>query len=956
MAEFKVASAYADFTVKVDEGIDKAKERIRQRARDLDTSARVKLDIDVKDAKANLRKEFQNERFTVKADADTTLARARLEKLTGEGTFKIKPDVDDAGVRRAESKMDSATSKMAARANSQFDAMKFTIFTVGLPAAAAAGSALAIASLAALPIAFGAAIAKLTSSTDAVSARWGAFADGVSSDAKGMAQSLTGQVVTAIDGMGAAWVRLRPAVNQAMNLAAPMLTQVAGAATDLAENAMPGVITAMNKSDVAMQAVRTVSGQVGAGLSDFFANASKGADKGAQGFVIFGGTIQTILSRAGELAANLSNLSGGPLRSLDTIVNQVTGSLVDLTAKGSGAIGFLSGFGTAGSGLATVLRGVSMAVAALPSGVMQLGGSFTATAMLASKFGLDVGAGFQGMGGKIKEATGTTAKFKAGMAGLASGVFSPAVLGVAALSIGLDVLGAAQERSSKYAAEHRDNVRTLTQAIREDNGVLGAHVSQVNMQALETKNAANNLKVFGGSLGDAKLAIDGNANAYDRLNYSARASLDAIGQNANLSDEDRGKLKDLGTEALKTGKSYDQLSDAGGANVRVAGMLQGAWLDQVNAIINGTGAVGEQINAQNNARDAYYQSEMALTGLSKAQIEARDSTIEHTKAAQDAIGGELGYRGAVEATKQALDTYGKTNTNTKATEDQKAQALLGVENAMYRQIQAAGQAAGANANVTSENQRAMVATQAMNAETVRLANTWSGPLPASLQSGIAKMDVSSAKAAGLTVQIDGTGQAVYRLPNGKTIKIESTADQERARVDALNASIQALRDKNIKITTQYFYGTAGAGQSLTGPAVARASGGLIGRLAASSGRAYAAGSAGPVTPMSSGLVGKMLSRSIRDAVPAMLAVGENVTNARETARNYRELVAINNGQRNYERYPDTGQPPDSQAAAWAPEPAARPVVNITINPPADIDTYALARMVSRELELAGKGE
>lgn len=952
MADFKVASAYADFEVRVDEGIDKAKARIKQRAKELDTSARVKLDIDVKDAKANLRKEFKDERFTVKADADTTLARARLEKLTGEGTFKIRPDVDDAGVRRATSRMDSATSKMAERANTQFDMLKFTAFTVGLPAAAALGATLAVGSLAALPVAFGGMIALLTSSTDEVSSKWGALADGVVDDARGMAQQFTGSVVTSIDSMGAAWIRLRPSIQQGMALAAPLMNEAVGAATDLAENAMPGVITAMDKSGVAMDAVRTFAGQTGAGISDFFTNASRGADKGSQGFVIFGGTVQTVLSRAGELSANLGNLSAGPMHSLDTIVNQLTGSLVDLTAQGSGAVGFLGGFGTAGSGLATVLRGVSVAVAALPPGVMQLGGSFAATAMLANKFGVDVGAGFDGVGKKVKDATGATGKFKAGFVGLAEGALNPAMLGVAALSIGLDVLGAAQERSSQYAAQHRDNVRSLTQAIREDNGVLGEHVAKVNLTALETKNAAANLSAFGSNLGDAKLAIEGNTNAYDRLNYSARAQLEIIGQHANLSDEDRGKLKDLGTEALKTGKSYDQLSDAGGANVRIAGMLQGAWSDQINAIVNGTGAVGEQINTQKQAMDAYLQSEHALTGLSEAQIRARDSTIEHTKATQDAIGGELGYRGAVEATKTALDTYNKTGKDGKATEDQKAQALLGVENAMYRQVQAAGQAAAANSNVTSENERAMVAAAAMNRETVSLANTWVGPLPASLQAGIAKMTLSEARAAGLTVSIDKTGAAVYRLPNGKEIKIESTAEQEKAKVEALNASIQALRDRNIKITTTYFYGTAGGGQSLTGPAVARAQGGLVGRLAVAGGRTYAGG-VDAVAPINGGIMGA-LGRSIRDTIPALLTPGEAVTNSQATARNYRELQAINNGQRNYEKYPDTGRPPTWNGQLPAQRTESPTIVNVTVNPPADMDVYALAQMVSREIMLKGK--
>jgi hypothetical protein len=952
MADFKVASAYADFEVRVDEGIDKAKARIKQRAKELDTSARVKLDIDVKDAKANLRNEFKDERFTVKADADTTLARARLEKLTGEGTFKIRPDVDDAGVRRAASKMDSATSKMAERANAQFDAMKFTAFTVGLPAAAAAGATLAVGAVAALPIAFGGAVAMLTSQTDEVSSAWGALADGVSRDAKGMAQQFTGSVVTAIDGMGAAWTRLRPAVQQGMALAAPLLQEAAGAATDLAEGAMPGVITAMNKSGVAMDAVRTFAGQAGAGISDFFANASKGVDRGSQGFVIFGGTIQTVLSRAGELAANLANLSGGPLRSLDTIVNQVTGSLVDLTSEGSGAVGVLQGFGTVGSGLATILRGVSIAIAALPPGITEVGGSIAATAMIASKFGVDVGAGFEGLGKKVKDASGATGKFKAGFTGLAEGLLNPATIAVTALGIGLNVLGQQQEIASQYAAQHRDNVRSLTQAIREDNGVLGENVKQANIKALTDKNATSNLATFGATLGDAKLAIEGNTDAYDRLNYSARAQLDTIGQHAQLSQEDRNALKDLGTESLKTGKNFEQLTAAGGRGAQVAQMLGGAWNDNINSILNANGAVGEQINSQKQAMDAYYQSESALTGLSEAQIRARDSTIEHTKATQDAIGGELGYRGAVQATKEAIAGYTKVNNDHKASEDQKAQALLGAENAMYRQIQAAGQAAAANANVKSENERAMVATQAMNRETVNLANTWQGPLPASLQAGIAKMDISSARAAGLTVAIDNTGKAVYRLPNGKTIAIESTADQQRAKVDALQASIQALRDRNIKITVDTFYGTSGRGQSLTGPAVARAQGGLVGRLAVAGGRTFAGG-VDAVAPVNGGIMGA-LGRSIRDSIPSLLAPGEAVTNSQQTARNYRELQAINNGQRNYEKYPDTGRPPTWNGQMPAQRTESPTIVNLTVNPPADMDVYALAQMVSREIMLRGK--
>jgi hypothetical protein len=915
VSEFKVASAYADFRIDVDKGIDEAKARIKQRQRDLDASAKIKLDVDVQDAKRNIRSEFKDERFTIRADADTTLARARLEKLTGEGTFKIKPDVDDSSARRAEQKLDGTVSRMAARANAQFSALAFTALTVGLPAAAAAGAGLAVAALGVLPIAVGAITAKLVSGTDVVSAKWGAFADGVQNDAAIIAASIGGTVLTSIDILSAGWDRLTPKLGSLAAAASPGIAEVTHGIDELAENAMPGLIVAAQRSGGAIDGLRTLLGQAGAGVSDFYMNISTSSQTAGRDTAVFGGTIQTLLGRLGQLGANLANNGEQPLRALDVIVDQVSGSLVDMTAKGSGVIGVFQGFGNAGAGLATVLHGVVATLSLLPPGITQVGGSIAATSMIAQKFGLDVGASFEGVGGKIKAAEGATGKFKAGFTGIAEGLMNPATLAVVALGVGLDLMGQAQERAAQHAAEHRDNVRSLTQAIREDNGVLGENVAKVNIKALTDKNATANLSVFGGTLGDAKLAIQGNSDAFDRLNYSARAQMETIGKNANLNDENRGKLKDLATEALRTGKSYDQLSDAGGANVRVAGMLQGAWSTQIAAIVNGNAAVGEQVNAQKQAMEAYYQSEGALTGLAQAQIIARDATVAHTKATQDAIGGELGYRGAVEASKTAIAQYTKTNQDHKASEDQKAQALLGAENAMHSQILAAGQAAAVTANVKSENERAMIATQAMNTETVRLANTWAGPLPASLQAGIAKMSTSEARAAGLTVAIDGTGAAVYRLPNGKEIRIESTADQQRAKVDALNASIQALRDRDIRITTTYFYGTVGAGGGgYNGPAVARSQGGLVGRLAASSGRQYAVGT-DAVAPIQGGLMMGALGRSIRDVIPALLAAGEHVTNSADTARNYSELAAINSGQRNYEKYPDTGRPPERHAVS-----------------------------------------
>lgn len=441
-AEFKVASAYADFRIDVDEGIDKAKARIKQRQRDLDASAKIKLDMDVRDAKAQIRSEFRDERFTVKADADTTLARARLEKLTGEGTFKIKPDVDVPASRRAEQAMDSTISRMANRANAKFDLLKFTVFTAGLPAAAAAGSALTVAALATVPIAFAGMAVGMLRGTDQVSNAWGAFSSRVVTDAQTMSLSLQDEVVGAVDDMGAAWTRLKPKVQSAMLAGAPAIRELTGAVTDLAEEAMPGLITASQKSGDAIHGFRVLAGQTGAGLSDMFINMSSGSVASGKDITILGGTVQTLLGRIGQLAANLSNAGEGPLRSFDVIVDQLSGSLVDVTAKGSGTIGMLQGFSTTGSGLVTILHGVLAAAAALPPGITEIGGSIAATGMLANKFGIDATAGFDGFTKKVSEAKGASGKFTAAWTGVAAGLFNPATVAVAALGIGLNLLGA----------------------------------------------------------------------------------------------------------------------------------------------------------------------------------------------------------------------------------------------------------------------------------------------------------------------------------------------------------------------------------------------------------------------------------------------------------------------------------------------------------------------------------
>lgn len=680
-------------------------------------------------------------------------------------------------------KVEDATSRMAKRTNAQFDGLKFTALSVGLPAAAAIGAAGVVGSLALIAGGFAALGVYAAFGSDRTVVAFRDMSNQVTGDVHSMGALVEGELVGAIGDAGAAWTRLKPQVATAVAASAPAVRELTGAVTDFAENAMPGMITAVQASGPALVGLRTFTGQAGAGLSDFFANVSKGSDGAKQGFTVLGGTVQTLEGRLGTLFANLANGSEGPLRSLDVIVDQLTGGLVDLTARGSGAMGILQGFSNAGSGAATVLHGLLAGVSALPPQLTQLTGSWTAASMIAGKFGIDAGKGFEGLGGKIKAAEGLGGKFGATIGGLAAGAINPAFLAVTALGIGLDLLGQKEQKAAQYAAEHRDNVRELTQAIKQDSGEMGASVDAVNAKALADKNATNNLQSFGSSIGIAANAIRGSSAAYDALQGSAERTLSTIADQSGITEENKQALIGLAGTSLQTGQNYDQLKDKvklfGTAMDGTNGTVQkftAAQQSAIEALINGTGAVGEQVNAQRQAHDVYIASEMALTGLATAQIEARDATSQHTKAIYDQQNAALGYRGALLSTQSAEEKYNKTLNDGKATAKDKAQAALDLERAYAAQEQAAYNAAYAESKATSDQGKQADATKAMNTETLKLAATYKDKLPESLAKTIASMTPIEAAAAGATVAIGKTGEAVYRLPNGKEIKIVPTTE------------------------------------------------------------------------------------------------------------------------------------------------------------------------------------
>jgi hypothetical protein len=751
------------------------------------------------------------------ARASRTLAVAQDNSAAAAARFAQAQKDAATESEKSAKKVEDSMSRMAKRTNAQFDALKFTALTVVLPAAAAAGAAATVGSLALITGGFAALGVAGVAHTAEVQNAVGNLKTRVVDDVRAMSAPLQDDVVGALDDVGEAWKRLGPAVSTAIQDSAPAIEQFTGAATDLAENAMPGIVTAVQSSLPVLQGVRTFAGQAGAGLGEFFANASKGSQGASDGLVVFGGTVRTVESRLGTLFANLANGSAGPLRSLDVMVDQITGGLVDLTAQGSGAMGVLQGFSNAGAGAATVAHGLLAGISALPPQVTSLAGSVGAAGLIMGRFGVDAGRGFDGLGEKVKAAEGGTAKFRTAVSGLAAGAVHPAALAVVALGLGLDMLGQKQQAAAEKTARHAENVRGLTDALRKDSGVIGEHTRMWNADALASKNAAANLGSFGVSMGLAKNAIEGNAGAYKQLNTAANSRITQIGQEAGLSAGQIRNLQEVGEGLLQNGGAYSDVKNkveqlagtqisAGRAGSIAVNTLTDAQKALLEEVYNGVGAVGAQVKGQRDAEAVYYASEHALTGLSEAQIRARDATAQHTQAIYDQVNAALGHRGAVLNVQRAMEDYQKVMKDGKATALDRSEAELKLEQAMQQQIAAAGKASAAAAQNVTDRQREQIATQAMNAETVKLANTFAGTLPASLQQTIGKMSATEARAAGLRLGVNNLGQAVYLLPNGKYIAIESNADQQAARMQNLRDKINAIpthKKSVVEIVTIY---------------------------------------------------------------------------------------------------------------------------------------------------------
>lgn len=625
-------------------------------------AAYVELDVDADPAIAKTEKAIR--------DSKGRFIKAGTE--VGEG---LGDGIDEGAGRATERspKLKKATEKVAGRTEAVFQGLKFAGAFGGLPIAAAGATALTVGAFAAIPIALVAAAAKANAGIDSVAVAYTRFADTSTGVFQRSASVLQDELVAGTNDLEKSVRKLEPALTGAFNNSAPAVQGLVKATTTLVDESLPGILTGTTKTAAAMEGLNNLTKGVGRGITDFFQNSARGADAAVGSMATFGGITQDLAGFLGNLVANLT-IAGGPalgqfrnaLSMVYSILEQVTGSGVSPLVAG------VSAFITVTSGALGVVLALTQGLGGWLSPLAMAYAAFKAMDMIT--FGKLTG-GFTGLTTKIKEADGVRGKFSAGMSGLASAAFSPAGVAAGALTIGLGLLGVAQQKAAADAAAHKARVADLAAALRESKGAIDSNVRSLAAKSLQDTEVTNTGKSYlqvarelGISQSDLTSAYLGNAAASDKIKTALKGMVDgsimwqdtgtgatevmsAQGQTARDLLESMGgmeteygkaaqKNKDLAAAAGESSAAMSNMSPALAAAQQGAGKLATAY----TTLFSPMATVADKANALITILDrlagrtpSYEESVQSMNDILRSMGDAMASGMDQTKGWGDAL-------------------------------------------------------------------------------------------------------------------------------------------------------------------------------------------------------------------------------------------------------------------------------------------------------------------------------
>jgi hypothetical protein len=466
-----------------------------------------------------------------------------------------------------------------------------------------------------------------------VRAAYDQLASDVGADLRYAAAPLAPAITGALQTIDTAANALTPQLRQLFAGAAPDVRILTQGIVGMADGAMPGLVTAMSRSQPIFKGLATAMSDVGAGLGQFLANATTHASDLGEVFSGVGTAIKGTLAQLGTLAGGLSTVVGPALSTIAPLLPSV-------------ALGF-GGMKVAG---------------AVGAGVESLG--------------VKLGAFGNALAGGVGDATISTASSMSKFGAFLSGPWGMAIgAGVAALA---PLIGHLLDLHSGIQAVALSQ-QSLSQALAQDNGAIGDNTTAVVAATSQQGLLSKFLRQTGISQATWTQAVEGNTAAIATVHAATdfyQASVKKTGGSQFLAAAATAVLdKSLAAQSkqlAKTKAQQDQLQQTVNATTTAQQKF--------------TAAVGTQITAVQAQNEQYLVGITATNQLAPAQDQLSQASLDvlnqfnqlapaaqdYDSVLQDLYGTTLNVSTSEDTFKVDLDNTRLAMGNSKKTADQNA--------------------------------------------------------------------------------------------------------------------------------------------------------------------------------------------------------------------------------------------------------------------------------------------
>ncbi|RBY82684.1 hypothetical protein [Blastococcus sp. TF02A-26] len=642
-------------------------------------------------------------------------------------------------------------------------------------AATAAGVALPVA-LAGVAMGFGVIGIAAASQNDEVKAAFAGLVDTVKDGVDEIGQPMADVLPGIADRMGASFQRMKPQIIDAVEAAAPQMERLTDSTLDMAENALPGLVAAVENAGPAVDGLGSFMERTGTAVGDFFADLSEKSPAAQQAFDGLGDVVVELLPVLATLIGEGAELAGDVLPAVAATLPAVN------------------------SGLSLVLNTAQALGPALPAIIAGFVG-MKAAGFAGSLIG-GLGNNMQALEGRL--GTSNTALGRTGGALTNVGKALPIIgIGVAAVSAGM--------------ASAEQNVREFG----ESAALLFAKVRAGGPDAEAAQQSLERLRQAAADIGgDFQKAYEEAKEFNDSL-----TPLQVAQQNVTVAETELANaIRDHGRESAEaTGaqERYEQaqrdVADAAGeTELALYGVTQ-AMIDQANQAL---AAIDSQFGYQNSLN----QLEDAQAAVAEAQAHLNDANEDIRTSTEDVERAQLA---AAEAAKNTAVAFGQQQADMSGAAQGSEEYARILQTSALQELYRLRDAAGPELAGAIDQQIAMLEASGVSLQETGVHAAAAKDRMEELGAKVTEIPgykgvVIDAPTDQQRQQIEALGYKIVTLPNGQVYVTADTRDAETAL-----ANLSRIRYATIVATTAGGSSTRGADVNALRQNAERAVGGPV---------------------------------------------------------------------------------------------------------------------------------